>query len=207
MNAALVWLNVVLACAGVAAAVFAYVQAKTATDAKKDADTARDAAQEAQKDAQAARDEANRIAGESRDALGRSAAALERQAALAEAESGRQLRHAFGEKVVAYSRALRDNQPVADSDRPAMLGTAPDQHGVALLEWAYQTFGQAEADYRHSPPYVTARVRELIHDRLALEIAVWVAKGESDELPTMRDLWLPTPHDGNVDHVTLEGDQ
>lgn len=77
MEAAGLWVSVVAACAGIAAAVFAYVQAKAATDSRADAEQARRDAQVAQQRAEEARAEALRVAAEARDALGRSAAALE----------------------------------------------------------------------------------------------------------------------------------
>lgn len=66
----MVFLNVVLALAAGASAIFAFVQAKAATDSRKEAQAAQGRAEQAER-------EAIRIAGEARDALGRSATALE----------------------------------------------------------------------------------------------------------------------------------
>lgn len=71
------WLALVGACAAVAAAIFAYVQAKSATDSRRDAQAAQTEARDAQARAEAAQAEALRIAGLARDELSRSATALE----------------------------------------------------------------------------------------------------------------------------------
>lgn len=76
MEAATLWLTFVMAAAAVAAAVFAFVQAKVAVSSKDDAESAQAAAEEA-------RTEALRIVGEARDALQRSADALEQSNAIA----------------------------------------------------------------------------------------------------------------------------
>lgn len=70
MEAAGLWVAVVGACAAVAAAVFAFVQAKAATDGRKDAEAARD-------EARSARDESARLAAEANSAFVRQAAAQE----------------------------------------------------------------------------------------------------------------------------------
>lgn len=70
MEAAGLWVAIVAACAALAGAVFAYVQAKAATDTLDDARTARD-------DAQRARDESVRLAGEANAAFVRQAEAQE----------------------------------------------------------------------------------------------------------------------------------
>jgi len=72
-----VWLNLCIALLTAALAVFAFVQAKAATDSRRDALGARDGAEAAQA-------EATRVAAEARDALLRSAAALERSNEIAE---------------------------------------------------------------------------------------------------------------------------
>lgn len=71
--------------AAVASAVFAFVQAKAATDTLEDAREARAGAESAQKNAEAARDRANEIADAARVELARSASALERANDLTEA--------------------------------------------------------------------------------------------------------------------------
>jgi len=80
----MLWLTVVSAGAAIASAVFAFVQAKAATDSRRDAQDARRDAKSAQSKAEIAQAEANRIAGEAKDALSRSAGALERANEIAE---------------------------------------------------------------------------------------------------------------------------
>ena len=70
MELATLWLALVGAAAAVASAVFAFVQAKAATDDRRDAETARAAAEEA-------RDESARLAAEATDAFKRQAEAQE----------------------------------------------------------------------------------------------------------------------------------
>lgn len=70
MDTAMLWLTIVLACAAVASAVFAYVQARAATESLRDARAARD-------ESRAARDEAAALAEKATDAFVRQAEALE----------------------------------------------------------------------------------------------------------------------------------
>lgn len=81
---ALIFAAIVTFAAG-ASAVFAFVQAKAATDTLADAREAQSGAALAQKNAEAARDEANKIAKAAAAQLSRSAAALERANELTEA--------------------------------------------------------------------------------------------------------------------------
>ncbi|MFF7684129.1 hypothetical protein ACFZA2_15380 [Microbacterium sp. NPDC007973] len=78
MDASL-WVALVGAMAAVGSAVFAYVQARAATDSRRDADEARD-------EARAARDESARLAGEANDAFRRQAEAQEEANRLKAAE-------------------------------------------------------------------------------------------------------------------------
>lgn len=78
MDAAMLWLTVVLALAAVAAAVFAFVQAKSATESLKEAREARD-------ESESARDEAVRLSREANAAFVRQADAQERANELAAA--------------------------------------------------------------------------------------------------------------------------
>lgn len=70
METAALWVAFVAACAAIGSAVFAFVQAKAATDSRADAQSARDEAREA-------RDESARLAGEANDAFKRQAEAQE----------------------------------------------------------------------------------------------------------------------------------
>lgn len=82
---ALTFLNLVVALAAVASAVFAFVQARSATDSRQDALDAGNEARKAQSKAETAQADARKIAAEARDALSRSAVALERANELSEA--------------------------------------------------------------------------------------------------------------------------
>ena len=73
----MLWVSLVAALAGVAAAVFAFVQARSATESRREA-------QAAQVRAEAAEREAIAVAGQARDALARSANALEKSNEIAE---------------------------------------------------------------------------------------------------------------------------
>ncbi|MGC5224905.1 hypothetical protein ACPW96_20260 [Micromonospora sp. DT81.3] len=75
----MVLLNLVLALAAIASAVFAFVQAKSATDSRLDAQVARDESREA-------RDESERLAGEANEAFTRQADAQEEANRLRKAE-------------------------------------------------------------------------------------------------------------------------
>lgn len=79
------FLNLFVTLAAVASAVFAFVQAKSATDSRRDAQDAGVEAIEARNLAKVAQVEAQRVAIEARDALSRSATALERANELSEA--------------------------------------------------------------------------------------------------------------------------
>jgi hypothetical protein len=84
---AITWLTIVLACAAVASAVFAYVQARAATESRKDAQTARS-------ESLAARDEATRLAAVATTAFVRQAEAQE--------EANRLAEEALPKKVVQF---------------------------------------------------------------------------------------------------------
>lgn len=71
MDIAILWVSLVSALATVAGAVFTYVQAKVATDGRRDAESARD-------ESRKARDEAAALAREANDALHRQALAQEK---------------------------------------------------------------------------------------------------------------------------------
>ncbi|KAA9133716.1 hypothetical protein [Microbacterium caowuchunii] len=70
MEAAMLWVGLFGTVAALASAVFAYVQAKAATDSRRDADAARD-------ESRRARDESARLAGEANAAFIRQAEAQE----------------------------------------------------------------------------------------------------------------------------------
>ncbi|MEN2738253.1 hypothetical protein ABCS02_10710 [Microbacterium sp. X-17] len=76
----MLWFTGVAACAAIASAVFAFVQAKAATDSRRDADEARD-------EASRARDESARLAGEANAAFVRQAEAQEEANRLRREES------------------------------------------------------------------------------------------------------------------------
>lgn len=79
MDAAMLWVALCSALAAVASAVFAFVQARAATDSRNDAQTAR-------KESQAARDESARLAGEANAAFVRQAEAQEEANRLKQSE-------------------------------------------------------------------------------------------------------------------------
>jgi hypothetical protein len=79
VDAALIFLNIVLALAAVASAVFAFVQAKSATDSRRDAEEARN-------ESRRARDESAKLAGEANTAFIRQAEAQEEANRLKKAE-------------------------------------------------------------------------------------------------------------------------